>query len=125
MKKLISLFVVTLTIAACSKSPTQPSTLPVPEPTPSSSTSFVVSGTVLSAGQEGDPPIEGAQVSVGDDAGAFTSTTTDSEGRFSLPDLPAATWQLSISKDGYQATSMMIEVTADMAVEVQLSPLPN
>jgi Carboxypeptidase regulatory-like domain len=123
MKKVIALILVSLTIAACGESPVRPSRPIGPAPTLAPTVFYAVSGVVVQRGVSGDQPIEGAAVSVADDFSTF-SATTDGEGRFSLSVTAAGTWQLTASKDGYETTTMTIEVAEDMTVAVELAPMP-
>ena len=59
----------------------------------------VIRGRVLSA--DSGTPIRRAQVRATSGGGRAHITSTDSEGRFELRDLPAGRWEISASKAGY------------------------
>ncbi|ALL15342.1 TonB-dependent receptor [Caulobacter henricii] len=66
-------------------------------------TSGALAGTVLDGS---GAPIAGAAVTVKSNAQGFTrSFTTDGSGQFRSPALPAGTYTVSISKDGFQPTT--------------------
>jgi Carboxypeptidase regulatory-like domain len=124
MKKLIALILVSLTVAACGQSPVRPSPPPAPAPAPgpAPTVSYAVSGVVHRAA-DSTQAIEGAAVSVTDDF-SILSATSDDQGRFSVSGVAAGTWQLTVTKDGYEVMTMTIEVAEDMTVDVELAPVP-
>jgi Carboxypeptidase regulatory-like domain len=132
MKKLIALILVSLTVAACGQSPVRPSPPPAPAPggggggerphARSPTVSYAVSGVVHRAA-DSTQAIEGAAVSVTDDF-SILSATSDDQGRFSVSGVAAGTWQLTVTKDGYEVMTMTIEVAEDMTVDVELAPVP-
>src|SRR5262249_18467739 len=69
---------------------------PVQEPAPPADS---LRGTVLSS--EGDVPIVGATVEVGDDNGPGASATTDDQGAWKFTGLPAGQYKIPVTAAGY------------------------
>jgi hypothetical protein len=99
---------------------TPPSTPAPPAPTPAPT--FVVSGTVR---DDRGAPVAGAQVYGGalySKTGPGFSTTTTAAGAYS-GSLPAGTWQLSVSRPGFDTyISNSFQVVASTTVDVTLKP---
>src|SRR5436190_19866734 len=110
--------VLVVVTAACSSS--APAT-----PTPAAATgtsaaaSFALTGSVTD-GVSG-AAVTSALVSVADAASTPRSTTTDAAGRYAFPDLPAATYMLSISAARFVSTSATVSLTANQTLSVQLT----
>jgi len=121
MKKLISFVVISVAVTACGRSPIQPA--PVPS-TPAPPSIYSVAGTVFEATADGSRGIADASVVFGNDLQTLTAAT-DENGGFSLEGIKAGTWQLSVSKDGYETQTMMVEVQANKSVEVELKVVIN
>jgi len=51
-------------------------------------------------------------------------TVTGPDGRFSLRDVRAGTWEVSVSAAGFETTSLQIEVSADRTVQVDIGLTP-
>jgi len=121
MKKLISFVAMSLLMAACGGSPAQPTRVgntPVPPLT------YSVAGTVFEATADGSRGIAEATVVVGNDLQSLTAST-DENGAFSLEGVKAGTWQLSVSKEGYETQTMMLDLQASQTVEVELKVVTN
>lgn len=74
----------------------------------------ILSGTVLSDGD--NEPIEGAKVAID---GKRLSTTTDSDGRFSLPSIPAGNVRVLISATGYRTAKIDKEVSSGRTTQLK------
>ena len=77
----------------------------------------------------GGGAIQGADVTAREvleqGSGASQVTSTDGQGRFEFADLARGTWQLSVSRKGFQTASKSVVVTAGAAtppVKIALSP---
>jgi len=122
MKKVISFVVVSLLMAACGGSPVQPTRVGnTPAPTPAT---YSVAGTVFEATADGTRGIAEATVVFGNDLQTLTAST-DENGGFSLDGVKAGTWQLSVSKDGYETQTVMLDVQASQSVELELKAVTN
>jgi uncharacterized lipoprotein YajG len=122
MKKMISFVAITLLMAACGGSPVQPTRVGNTAPPPPAT--YSVAGTVFEATADGSRGIGEAAVVVGNDLQTLTAST-DENGEFSLEGVKAGTWQLSVSKDGYETQTVMLEVQASQSVEVELKAVIN
>jgi hypothetical protein len=121
MKKVISFVAITLLMAACGGSPIQPTragSTPVPPAT------YSVGGKVFESTADGSRGIADATVVLGNDLQTLTAST-DENGGFSLEGVKAGTWQLSASKEGYETQTMMLDLQASQAVEVELRVVTN
>lgn len=121
MKKVISVVAITLLMAACGGSPIQPTrtgSTPVPPAI------YRVGGTVFEATADGSRGIADATVVVGNDLQTLTAST-DENGGFSLEGVKAGTWQLSVSKEGYETQTRMLDLQASQTVEVELKIVTN
>jgi uncharacterized lipoprotein YajG len=121
MKKVITLVAMSLMLAACGRSPVQPAQV-VNAPPPV--VTYVVSGTVSEATADGSRGLAGATVVVGNDVQGL-GTSTDENGTFSLEGIKAGTWQLSVSKEGYETRTMMIDVQSSHKIDVELNTAAN
>ncbi|TDE10097.1 carboxypeptidase regulatory-like domain-containing protein [Jiangella asiatica] len=74
-----------------------------------------VAGTVT--GSDG-APVAGASVSLNDTP---LSATTGADGRFTLMNVPADSWTLRVTADGFQASERAIAVTAGQALTADVS----
>ena len=93
-------------------------TSPTPTgPTPTATVTYVVSGTVLDTTAVGSTPIEGARVV---DVSSGRSTTTDTQGRFSIPDLPTRTRSISVTRSGYVTHTATVTMDSDRQLEIRL-----
>lgn len=122
MKKVISFVVVSLLMAACGGSPAQPSRVGNTPPPPPAT--YSVAGTVFETTADGSRGIAEAAVVVGNELQTLTAST-DENGAFSLEGVKSGTWQLSVSKEGYETQTMMLEVQASQAVDVELKAVIN
>jgi Carboxypeptidase regulatory-like domain len=123
MKKVISFVAMTLLMAACGGSPVQPTragSTPAPVPT----ATFSVGGTVFEATADGSRGIADATIKVGNDLQTLTAST-DENGAFSLEGVKPGTWQLSVSKEGYETQTMTLDLQASQTVEVELRVVTN
>ena len=80
-----------------------------------------ITGTVTNA-SVGAPPLSGATV-----AGTGFSTTTDSNGNFTLTGLPPGPQTLTVSRPGFSPTTKTVTVVAGTSVSagaIPLTPLP-
>jgi hypothetical protein len=121
MKKVTSFVAITLLMAACGGSPVQPTRVGNTPPPP---TTYGVAGTVFEATADGSRGIADATVAVGNDVQRLTAST-DENGAFSLEGVKAGTWQLSVSKEGYETQTMMLDLQASQTVEVELKAAIN
>ena len=121
MKNVISFVVMSVLMAACGHSPVQPT--PVANP-PAPSATYSVAGTVFESTGDGARGVADAQIVFGSDLQTLTAATDDNGG-FSLEGIKAGTWQLSVSKEGYETLTMMVEVPANQSVDVELKVVTN
>jgi hypothetical protein len=121
MKKEISFVAMSLLLAACGRSPVQPA--PVVHASPSAVT-YVVAGTVSEATEDGSRGLANATVVVGNDVQGL-GTSTDENGTFSLEGIKPGTWQLSVSKEGYETQTMTIDVQSSQTIDVELKTAAN
>jgi Carboxypeptidase regulatory-like domain len=122
MKKAISFVAITLLMAACGGSPIQPTRVGNTPPPPPAT--YSVGGKVFEATADGSRGIAEATVVVGNDLQTLTAST-DENGGFSLKGVKVGTWQLSVSKEGYETQSVMLDVQASQSVEVELKAVIN
>ena len=93
-------------------------TSPTPTgPTPTATVTYAVSGTVLDTTAIGSTPIEGARVV---DVSSGRSTTTDTQGRFSIPGLPTRTRAISVTRSGYVTHTTTVTMDSDIQLEIRL-----
>jgi len=121
MKKVISFVAMSLLLAACGHSPVQPSR--VADSTPVSVT-YAVTGTVSESTDDGSRAVADATVVVANE-GQSLAASTDENGTFSLEGLKAGSFQVSVSKEGYETQIMTIEVQASQRIEVELKAAAN
>jgi hypothetical protein len=113
MFRLCLVLTLSIIVSACggsndTASPTSPSVPHPPDPT------FTVSGVVF--GQAG-APVEGAQVRVAGQHG-----TSDGNGYYSLPGVPASYGGASAVKAGYAVARAVLTVSGDTQFDFQLGP---
>lgn len=123
MKKVLSFVAVSLLMAACGGSPVQPSTRGG-NSTPPPPATYSVAGTVFEATADGSRGIADATVAVVNDLQTLTAST-DENGVFALEGVKVGTWQLSVTKDGYETRTMMLDVQATQSVDVELKAVSN
>lgn len=85
-------------------------------PTPTPDTTATVMGAVLDA-TEGQP-LEGAQIAV-----AGNTDNTDSQGTFSIKQVPVGSCSLSVSKTGYQIAGSLPSTVTVQAPTTVLAPI--
>jgi Carboxypeptidase regulatory-like domain len=126
MKRLLSFVVVAALFAACSPSPIRPtpgSRNPAPPDQPANT--FGLSGSVSESTSDGMRPVDGATIGIGDEFGNFVSTSSAVDGRYEVHGLSAGTWELSVSKDGYETMTMAVQVSGEMALDIELRTSSN
>ena len=121
MKKMIAFVAASVLLAACGRSPVQPTHVVNPPLPPAT---YGVAGTVSEATGDGPRRLVAATVAVGNDVENLTAST-DEDGQFSLEGLSAGSWQLSVSKDGYETQTMMLDIPTHEAINVELKPAAN
>ncbi len=121
MKKMIAFVAVSVLLAACGRSPVQPTRVVNP---PLPAVTYVVAGTVSEATEDGSRGLAEATVVVGNDVQSLTASTNEN-GVFSLEGFKAGTWQLSVSKEGYETQIMMLDIQGSQTIEVELKPAAN
>lgn len=104
---------VAVATAACGGGPTSPARA---RPT------YALSGVVTGPPADGRVPVEGAVVRHLEGGRA---ATTDSTGSYSIPDLPAGTGTVTVSKDGYGTATHVVTLTADARLDVELARPPS
>ena len=117
MKKVIAFLGASLLVTACGRSPVQPT--PAPANPVSVAATYAVSGTVSEPTDDGARRVVGASVVIGNDSQSLTATT-DENGAFSVEGLIAGPWQLSVSKEGYEPQTMMLDITSSQTLELEL-----
>ena len=120
MKKTLSFVAMSLLMAACGGSPAQPSRV-APPPAPAT---YSIAGTVFESTADGSRGIVDATIQFVNDLQTMTAST-DENGGFSIEGVKAGTWQLSVSKEGYEAQSVMLDVQASQSVELELKAVIN
>jgi hypothetical protein len=126
MKTLLSLIVVSALAVGCGPSPIRPTNvIRDPAPSPPAANTFGLSGSVTESTADGVRPVEGATIGVEDDFGNYVSASTGTDGRYTVQGLSAGTWQLSVSKEGYDTMIMTIELTGEMALDVEIRSSSN
>ncbi len=121
MKKMIAFVAVSVLLAACGRSPIQPTHVVNPPLPPAT---YGVAGTVSEATGDGPRRLVAASIAVVNDVENLTAST-DEDGQFSLEGLSAGTWQLSVSKDGYETQTMVLDIQASQTIAVELKPAVN
>jgi len=88
--------------------------------TPSSTTpaTFTLSGQITDSATGTGIPGAAASILDGPNAGKFS--TTDGAGRYSLADLPASGFTLSVSATAYGSQSRSVTLTANQTLSIQL-----
>jgi hypothetical protein len=118
VKWLALVSIVAATAAACGSKTTGPSSILGPSQEFLRPAIFSLSGTVLTAGEEGSVPVEGARVEIsGDDV---FETYTDAEGRYRFAQLERATWRILVQKEGYADSITEIELSGATTVDIML-----
>lgn len=108
-------------VVACgnkSSSPVAPTPEPDP-PAPPPVTTFTVSGRVLD--QAASAPLAAARVEVSRGGEDAIATEADTEGRYHIDNLPAGSYALRASADGYDPSSVSLEIEADRVVDLALA----
>jgi hypothetical protein len=121
MQKVTSFVVISVLMAACGRSPIQPT--PAPS-TPLPPSTYSIAGTVFEATADGSRGIADASVMFGKDHVTLTAST-DENGEFSLEGITTGTWQLFIAKEGYETQIIVVEVQANKSLEVELKAVMN
>lgn len=121
MKKVISFVVVSLLMAACGRSPIQPSRVPPAQPAP---VTYSLAGTVSEATADGPRGVAEAVVVIGNELQSLT-VSTDENGAFSLEGINAGPWQVSVTKEGYETQTMTIDIQASQTISVELKTAEN
>ena len=108
-------------IAACSTSPSAPTTPPAPAPTgvPPVVNTFTLSGRVTSSAGGG---VDRASLQVFDGPNQGRSTATDANGNFLLATLTRSDFTLSISAAGFTTAMMTVSLSQNTTLEVVLVP---
>jgi hypothetical protein len=110
--------IVAVTAAACGKSPTAPT----PGPVPPAATTYSLSGAVLTAGEDGAVPIEGARVAISREADTFEAVT-GADGRYEFSNLAAGFWTILVQKEGYADATAEVELSDSTSVDFMLEPM--
>jgi hypothetical protein len=108
------------TLAGCgskSSSPIAPSTTPDPDPAPVPAT-FTLSGRVLDG--NADAPLAAARVEITRAETTTLASATDGDGRYQIGNLAPGTYTLRASADGFDPSSMSVEVASDKVIDVAL-----
>ena len=61
-------------------------------------------------------PVVGASVSI--QRGFFPVRSSNSAGDYALSDLPAGTWEMQVSAEGYETVTQMVTIDADASTNV-------
>jgi hypothetical protein len=69
-----------------------------------------------------NPPVSGATITV---AGTNLSTTSGSDGSYTLPNVPAGAQTLNVSKTGFRTATVQVTVTANQTVSQNISLTPG
>jgi hypothetical protein len=93
---------------------------PAPSPSPQPQTSFAFSGRVtdLTTGA----PLTGASITILDGSNASRSATSDAAGAFRIADLTVSGFTARVRRDGYDSEFRSINLTADTAINVPMTP---
>jgi hypothetical protein len=106
------------TIGCGGDSPTAPTP---PPPTPPAPVTFTLTGTVTSTS---GTPINGATVRIVDGVNAGRSTTTAGGGTYSLANLTASGFSVSVTAPNYIGTGDGVTLTSNQTVNFRLAPTP-
>lgn len=96
----------------------QPTPVPTPAPTP---TQFTLSGRVTESVPTTNTGIGGAVVTI---ANSNRMAVTNSVGFYTIAGVPSTELTVSVTADGYVATSRQLTATADTKTDFQLRPIP-
>jgi carboxypeptidase family protein len=108
--------------AACSGKASDPTDILAPSQGFLRPETFSLSGTVLTAGDEGAVPVEGARVEIS--SGEVFETYTDAEGRYTFGNIARTSWRLLVQKEGYADSLTEVDLSSGPAnVDVMLEPM--
>ena len=105
-------------VSACSPSPNAPTPPPVGGVAPPT---FTLSGTVVESTANGPRPVSFTDVWISSD---FRGTT-NLEGKYSIPALPAGTYSVRFTSLVHEITTRTVQIGADTTFDVELVPLKS
>lgn len=105
----LTVILLTLLVSACGKSSTAPSP-----------THFTLSGTVR---DNAGPPLAGVHVVL--EGAVARAVDTNEQGHYEFSNLPAGTFEMQFSKNGYNSARRTVSLTSDVVLDIALdAPLP-
>ncbi|HEY6506643.1 MAG TPA: DUF2012 domain-containing protein [Vicinamibacterales bacterium] len=112
-------------LGACSESnttaPTPVATAPTPTPTPTpSGPTFTISGTLFETAPRATQRVPEAEVQLS--GGVATGSISD--GTFTIPNVAAGTYTLSVAKAGYETKTMPVTVSGANVSGIQMNLMP-
>ena len=110
MRSRVNAILLALLASTCGTTSTAPS--PTPSPT-----RFTLSGTVRDSATL--QPLDGVHVTL-IEGGVTRGVDTNAQGRYEIPDLLAATFEVQFSKAGYNSAQRTVSVTADVVLDLTL-----
>jgi hypothetical protein len=124
VKWLVLVGIVAAATAACGKATTGTTSLlgPSQEFLRPAALSYSLSGTVLTGGEDGAVPVEGARVEIASESESF-ETVTGEDGRYEFAELPSGWWTILVQKDGYADASAEVELTDSTSIDIMLAPM--
>jgi len=128
MRYILTALVLAFSTAACSDSnsmsttaPSQTPPAPAPTGVPPVANAYALSGHVTSEATGAN--VAAATVSVVDGANAGRTTTTDSNGNYTMLNLAASSFTLSVSAMAYIAATRPVSLSANATADVALLPI--
>lgn len=130
MRYILPALVLAFLAAACSDSNSTSTSTTAPSPTPPAPApagvppivnAYALSGHVTS--EATGSSISGASVSVVDGPNAGRTTTTDSNGNYTMPNLMSSSFTLSVSALAYIAATRPVSLSANATADVALLPV--
>jgi hypothetical protein len=116
MNRLLALCTTAFVIVGCGRAvgPT-----PLPAPPPENAGIYALTGRVLDAGAASEATLPGVQIDVSDGFG-HRQAFTDGGGHYSVDALGAGTWTVSVTKSGYVAQIVHLDLSGDTSMDFQL-----
>lgn len=117
--RLCALLSLVVPLAACSDGATYPTS---PTPAAPAPPTYTLSGTVSEMTSAGPVPIERVQVI---DLSTNRTTISNSDGFYSIGQLPATNRSIQLIKDGYVTATRSVTISGDTRLDIELDQVPN
>ena len=121
LTSLTTVMAVLLLSAACDSTSLRPTGLPMSPVSPSSGTTFTISGAVTETTASGPMPVAGAMVM---ELSTRAFALTGEDGSYTLPGLRAMNTSVSVTKSGYVTHAKALDVTGDTRLDIVISRAP-